>query len=235
MGVRGKAIKIDSAYSVGYFLPKMASQAHGFIWEAAIKYRAFRVLRPYPYTAPFDIPAEDNRFNGDENISIKTCKGDRAECGDPLRIFGYANYPTVTMIALRYKQDTSTTKKLQHIHEISIGGAATHDILFGAVTEEEVKELIALVKRLPPPGPGHDEIRAAVHAEKKRLNEKSGIIRFNPKMDSKGQKRIQCSIPKLSSFISAYPGLLISSTTEPIVRGVEIPTSIESVPRQRNY
>jgi hypothetical protein len=76
-------------------------------------------------------------------------------------------------------------------------------------------------------------MKAAVHAEKARLNAKSGAVKFNPKMDSGTQRRLQCSIPKVSSLMAAYPEMLISVSTEPIVRGTPIPRTIESGPRQR--
>jgi hypothetical protein len=84
-----------------------------------------------------------------------------------------------------------------------------------------------------PPGPGHAEQRAAVHAEKDRLNALSGVLRFNPKMDSKSQRRLQCSLPKLSAAVAAHPALLRSSTEEPVLRGAAIPQTVESGQRQR--
>ena len=211
----------------------MANQGHGFTWETAIKEQVFKNTKKYPYTAPFDIPAEDNTFNSSENISIKTACGDKAECGDVMRIFNYKDH-IVTMVVVQYEQVTPTQKKIMRIREIALGGAALHAILFGSVTAEEVKGLVDLVHTLPH-GPGNDDIRGAVHAEKDRLNAKSGAIRFNPKMDSKGQRRIQCSIVHLTQLLEAHPEMLLSSTTEPLVRGHAICATIESTPRQRNH
>ena len=211
----------------------MANQGHGFTWETAIKVAAFQNTQKYAYTAPFDIPAADNIFDPSENISIKVCGDDKAECADALRIFGYKDYPKITMIAVRWVQQTPTTKAIQRIYEVALGGPVINRILFGDVTEEELKALVQLMRQIPP-GPVSTSAKAAVHAEKTRLNQKSGIIRFNPKMDSKSQRRLQCSIPHLSAALAAHPEMLISSSAEPLVRGSAIPATIESGPRVRN-
>ena len=210
----------------------MANQAHGFTWESAIKSGAFGIVDQHiGYTSVFDIPAVHNTFNREENISVKVCGADKADCGDVRRISEYKNQK-VTMIIVRYAQDTPATKKIQQIYEINMGGHEAHAILFGSVTDDEINGLRQLMAALPA-GPLSPGARAAIHAEKARLNAKSGVIRFNPKMDSGTQRRLQCSIPKLSAFLEAHPELVISSTTDSVVRGAIIPSTIESGLRQR--
>jgi hypothetical protein len=211
------------------------SQAHGFAWENAIKAGSFRNTKSYPYTAVFDIPAADNPHDPTENISIKVygSSADTLDLGDALRIFSYEAYPIITLVAVAWTQETPTTKRLVSIKELAIGGPAAHAILFGSVTRADVEGLVALLRAVPP-GPGHAEQRAAVHTEKDRLNGLSGVLRFNPKMDSKSQRRLQCSLPRLSAAVAAHPALLLRSTEEPVLRGVAIPQTVESGARQRN-
>ena len=209
---------------------KMANQGHGFAWEAAITQGVFHV-GAQPYTAVFDIPGEENPLTPGENISIKVACADKAECGDACRIFNYEQSP-VTMIHIQWRQADPQTKQLERVREFSLGGAATHHALFGDVTDEEIRGLVQMMRAIPA-GPVSAAAKAAVHAEKERLNAKSGGIRFNPKMDSHSQRRLQCSIPKLSEFLAANPALLISDTTEPLVRGVPIPATVAGGPRQR--
>jgi hypothetical protein len=208
----------------------MANQGHGFAWENAITQGVFHV-GAQPYTATFDIPGEENPLTPGENISIKVACADKAECGDAYRIFNYEQNP-VTMIHLQWRQADPQTKQLTRVREFSLGGAATHRALFGDVTDEDIRGLVQMIRAIPA-GPVSAEAKAAVHAEKNRLNAKSGGIRFNPKMDSHGQRRLQCSIPHLSEFLAANPDLLISDTTEPLVRGVPIPATMAGGPRQR--
>ena len=209
----------------------MASQAHGFIWEDAIKRNVFHLTEVLPYTAIFDVPAERNPLNPQENVSIKCAGGDKAECGDAGRIFTYRD-AVVTLVHAQYSQRDEQTKALDRVREFSLGGAETHRILFGDVTQEEVNHLRQMIHAVPA-GPIAAATKAAIHAEKSRLNAKSGAIRFNPKMDSKKQRRLQCSIPKLSAFLAANPNLLISDTTEALVRGISIPATIASARRLR--
>ena len=209
----------------------MASQLHGFIWENAIKRSVFHLTEVLPYTAIFDVPAERNPLNAQENVSIKCAGGDKAECGDACRIFSYGD-AVVTLVHAQYSQRDEQTKALDRVREFSLGGADTHRILFGDVTLDEINGLVQIMRAIPA-GPIPAATKAAIHAEKSRLNAKSGAIRFNPKMDSKNQRRLQCSIPKLSDFLAANPSLLISDTTEALVRGIPIPATILSARRLR--
>ena len=210
----------------------MASQAHGFIWEDAIKRSVFHLTEALPYTAIFDVPAERNPLNAQENVSIKVASGDKAECGDACRIFSYGDV-VVTLVHAQYSQRDEQTKVLDRVREFSLGGADTHRVLFGDVTLDELNELNQSIRAIPA-GPIPAATKAAIHAKKNRLNAKSGSIRFNPKMDSKKQRRLQCSIPKLSAFLAATPTLLMSDTMEPLVRGVPIPAMVKSGRRRRH-
>jgi len=77
-----------------------------------------------------------------------------------------------------------------------------------------------------PPDRRDPELDRAIVARKKELNAKSGILRFNPKIDGHGQRRLQCSIPGFAKHCtSASPGA--------IVRGVPITASLVSPRRIR--
>jgi hypothetical protein len=214
------------------FLHKMANQGHGFLWENAITRDVFHLEEALPYTSVFDVDAAHNTLNPEENVSIKAACGDKAECGDAFRIFSYGD-AAVTMIHIQYRQRDPQTKELVRLREFRLGGAEAHRLLFGTVTQEEINALIQMTRAIPA-GPIPAATKAAIHAEKKRLNAKSGGIRFNPKMDSKNQRRLQCSIPKLSAFLTANPSLVVSDTTQPLVRGIPIPATVPSGRRQRN-
>ena len=59
------------------------------------------------------------------------------------------------------------------------------------------------------------------------------LINISPKVDSKNQRRVQCSIPKIDELFDKYPEFVISRTKEPIIRDFTITASIESGPRVR--
>ena len=82
----------------------MASQQHGFDIEDDIKRNVFKLDKKYPYTAIHDIRAEDNPFDSNENISIKTTTRSTVDFGSPLRIFNYSREQKHTAIIVILKQ-----------------------------------------------------------------------------------------------------------------------------------
>jgi hypothetical protein len=200
------------------------SQLHGFTWENEVK-RVFAVDAHADYTATHDIPKEVNPFNSMENISIKTTGSSTICMGDPLRIWDYSDAEINTGIVLRYRQEGGV-KRLERTHEITLNNRA---LLWGSLTREDIAELDALVRSMPR-GSRDVAIDAAISEKKKELNAKSGIVRFNPKIDSKVQRRLQCSIPNYESTV----GLIVSTTPGSVVRGVAISETIDSTSRVRN-
>jgi hypothetical protein len=59
-------------------------------------------------------------------------------------------------------------------------------------------------------------------------------INISPKVDSKSQRRVQCSIPKVDQLLAQFPEIIISRSVEPVVRQVPISGQIKSEPRVRN-
>jgi len=58
-------------------------------------------------------------------------------------------------------------------------------------------------------------------------------INISPKVDSKKQRRVQCSIPKVDQILSLFPDIIVSRTTDPIIRGITITSIINSARRIR--
>ena len=201
------------------------NQQHGFHWESEIKTTVFGLTGPDPYTAVHDVDRSRNTLNPNENVSIKTTGGATLCMGDALRVFHYEPGVDHTAIVVQFEQ-CGEEKVLTHVYELDL---TQKDILWGRITEEDIKALADLVRSMP-----RDirvpEIDRAIKEKKKELNAKSGAIRFNPKIDDHGQRRLQCSIPKFSTYV----GLIKSATPEPIVRGIEIPAVVLSGRRVRN-
>lgn len=202
-----------------------ANQQHGFLWEEEIKTKVFQVNVPAGYTDTHDIAKEHNRFDSNETISIKVTGSATLCMGDALRLYRYAPDETHTGIVVTYTQEDDT-KTLSGVYELNL---SDREALWGAVTEDEVKELDSLVRSMPA-GARDPELDRQIVAYKKALNAKSGFVRFNPKLDSKIQRRLQCSIPH---FPSAHR-LIRSSTAEALVRGIAITASLVSGRRVRH-
>lgn len=201
------------------------NQQHGFLWESEIKTKVFGLAGPDPYTAVHDVDRSRNSLNPNENVSIKTTGSDTLCMGDALRVFAYEDGVAHTCIAVRYEQ-SEDRKNLKNVYELDL---LQRELLWGRVTKEDVEELDRLVRSMPN-GQRTPEIDQAIKQKKKELNAKSGAIRFNPKIDSKNQRRLQCSIPKFPS----YPSLIKTATAEPLVRGIQIAAFVLSGRRVRN-
>jgi hypothetical protein len=201
------------------------NQRHGFLWETEIKTKVFNLAGFDPYTATHDVPRDRNTLNPNENVSIKTTGSDTLCMGDARRVFTYEGGVDHTCIAVRYAQE-GERKVLKQVYELDL---AQRRLLWGDVTQEDVEGLDALVRSMPV-GQRIPEIDRAITQMKNELNAKSGIVRFNPKLDSSSQRRLQCSIPKFSTRVP----FIKSVTQTPVVRGVEIAGSVPSGRRARN-
>lgn len=201
------------------------NQQHGFLWESEIKTKVFGLTGPDPYTAVHDVDRSRNTLNPNENVSIKTTGSDTLCMGDALRVFDYEDGVAHTCIAVRYTQGAEQ-KNLQNVYELDLN---QRELLWGRVTKQDIEELDALVRTMPA-GQRVADIDRAITQKKKELNAKSGVIRFNPKIDSKTQRRLQCSIPKFHRYTS----LVKSATTQPSVRGTTIAASVPTGRRVRN-
>lgn len=206
------------------------SQQHGFIIERHILRDVFKVPEDarIAYTSKDDLPCEFNSLNPGEAISIKTTTTNAVDMGNPFSIF-LCERPT-TLIVVRVRQDSPTTKAIQTITEIDLLKAKP--LLFGALTKKDLDDLNTLTKAIPAgtPTPGP---KAAAHAKKKEINSRSGAITFRVKVDSKTQRRIQCAFSNFPAFCAKHPEVVLSHSATPILRGCALPATIPSTVRQR--
>ena len=59
-------------------------------------------------------------------------------------------------------------------------------------------------------------------------------INISPKVDSKSQRRVQCSIPAFDNNLKKFITYSSSNDKPNVIRDIEIPVSIISKPRIRN-
>jgi hypothetical protein len=202
------------------------SQQHGFVWEA-------EVLRAYgldpsaargSYTQPHDIPAAKNTKAPGVNISIKTAGGKSVDMGDVLRIFNETEpgQEPLHLIVLFYDQD-GTTKRLRGISQVALTGRRAD--LFGKVSTEELEAYVASVRAIPA-GEPTAEARDAYKAGAAALNARMGALKIRPKVDSKNQRRVQCSF-------ADFPAFCDDLDASCVLYGHQIPRVIESGRRRR--
>jgi hypothetical protein len=208
------------------------SQVHGKTWETEILQNIYDLTpaqcESIPHGAKHDLPAELNRFDRC-NVSIKTAGNqNRVDLGDCLRVFDTVSSPEpYHMIVVIYKQ-TENTKKLEKFVKLDL--ELSRRELFGNIRRSEIVELVNTIKMVDTGRSKTPLESARIHRLKTELNARSGAIQFNPKLDSKNQRRLQCSFNSFQKFlINNENRILILEDEMP-----EISQEIESGRRLRN-
>lgn len=208
------------------------SQSHGLFWDSEIRVKCFGLPSCINDTTKYDISCENNKYNSNENISIKTSCNNNIDCGDILRFYDGDFDKQYTIILLRYNQ-FENKKKICEILEINYN-SKLRDILFGTISKKMIESYVNYIKNIPH-GPVPEEIKINYKKCKNKMQKEFNMkINISPKVDSHNQRRVQCSIPKLTQLLELYPEFVIYRTNEPIVRGIAISGEIESGPRIRN-
>jgi hypothetical protein len=185
------------------------SQAHGFILQDLLFTEIYGAtkeeLDAIVYTAKLDLPGELNRMDPGITISCKvTCNINRVDMADCLRVYdGIREGGSYHMLVAIYIQDdTTTTKRITELVEIDL--LSTTEALFGTVSREEIAALESAIKAVPRGrAPTADE-KKAIYTLRDGLHTKIGALQLAPKMDSKGQRRLQCSFNRFQHFLSEY-------------------------------
>ena len=206
------------------------SQAHGLFWDSEIRQKVFDLPECKNDTKKFDIDCVNNKYNPNENISIKTSGNKNIDCGDILRFYD-RDVLDITMILISYKQ-TNNHKTILEIIEINYT-EELRDILFGTITREILEEYVEQIKQIPT-GSVSSECKKEYITCKNELQKKYNMkINISPKVDSKKQRRVQCSIPNFDKLFAENPEFIISRTTDNSIRGVQITQQIVSTKRIR--
>jgi len=204
-------------------------QKHGFLWEKEIlKNRGVtdEELKSIKYTSKMDLPAHLDRLDK-TNVSIKTTNSSNVVCmADCLRIYDAITIDNpFHMIVIHYKQE-GDYKKVKTIIEIDL--KHSREELFGTLTREQIEQLDKAVKSVPQDRRPTKEERDQLFALQSSLQTQSGAIYFNPKIDSKKQRRLQCSFNKFQQFIEKNPQRIIAQSNTHEFRGGAITPEILS-------
>lgn len=202
------------------------SQEFGFQIENLVRTLVHKIPAVKNDTSIHDISKEENALDSTETQSIKTTGGNQIDCGDVLRLFDYNYKEKHTMIIFCYKQETSK-RVINRVVELNMN-EEFKKVLFGSVTREQIEELDTYIKGIPKNQKPTKEHSDSYKKMAKQLKEKSnGWISYAPKVDSKSQRRLQCSIRKLNTFIEKNNSLVLSNSTDSMLRGISIPKEHE--------
>lgn len=208
----------------------MESQRHGFTFENEVLKAYGLEPSSLPYTRAHDIPAEKNTKEPGFNISIKAAGNKSVDMGDILRIWDEAAGTPILLTVLFYQQE-GNTKKLTTVYQVDLTDSLTE--LFGTITKEQLEGYVVSVKAIPH-GPPTPEARAAYKNRAASLNEFMGFLQVRPKVDSKSQRRVQCSFPDFKAFCETNPHRVKAKIENGILHGYQLPLEIDSGRRLRS-
>lgn len=220
------------ALLAGARAPAREVQAHGLVFERWVLDTFFDSYRPDGYTQKWDVPATANRLPDPSLAGLpanpKAVKF-RAPVGlgDALRQYDI-DEPFLLVLGY-WEQTTPEEKHFVKILAPRVEPAAWR-ALWGPVTRADLERLDALIKdrSLTPAA-----ARRAAQDMKSRPPFSEAVFVLNPKIDTKGQRRLQCSLryadllKHLAPEVSPEPEL----TAPPALWGVPFPGPVPSAPR----
>ena len=200
-------------------------QRHGLVFEAWVRDTFFDGYQPPSYTQKWDIPASANKLHGGVPVNPKAAK-DRTpvDLGDALRQYDI-DEPFILVIG--YWRQDGDQKRFVNIVAPRIEPDAWHK-LWGPVTRADLEHLDAVIKdRTLSPA----EARRQAQAIKDAPPFTQSVIVVNPKIDSKNQRRLQCSLRFDDVFKFLAPDADQTPPETPSLWGVPFPGEVMSAPR----
>ena len=212
----------------------MEVQNHGVLFEDSV-IRAITGLSKdeyqnkleNAYTASMDVV---KGIESNANYSVKVSKdGKSIGCGDILRFIQHCRDTEFVMVVGAWRQITPEIKRYDCIYEFQIS-PKHYKKLWGGISEADVKPFVEYVKAI-------EEGKAAQLAHRREWKSRRqkiyddrgrGLCAIDAKIDSKKQRRVQCSI-KIQELIES--GIEhIKYETE--YKGIKLPYEQNSSPRQ---
>ena len=201
-------------------------QRHGLVFETWIRDTFFNGYVPTGYTQKWDIPASANLRHGGVPVNPKAAKyRTPVDLGDALRQYDIAE-PFILVVG--YWVQEGEEKRFVNI----VAPHITPDTwrkLWGPVTRADLEKLDALIKDR---SLDYREARKRAHAMKSAPPFSESVIQLNPKIDSKGQRRLQCSLRSDDLYHHLAPDAPQGVQKTPALWGVPFTERVKSGPRE---
>ncbi len=202
-------------------------QSHGYQWENWVRSTFFDGYEG-GYTDEWDVAKAANQKHGNLPISIKFAKyGTSVDLGDALRQFSI-NEPFLMIIG--YWKQEGDRKRIVNIVAPVITPEKWQS-LFEPINREDLVALDTMIKNRNLP---HREAAQQASQIKNAEPFTEAIMTLNPKIDSKNQRRLQCSLRFNYVFEHLVPGGDRSEQEKPTLFGTNAPPPFVSGPRQFN-
>ncbi len=196
-------------------------QNHGVVFEQWIRDTFFDGYAPESYTQKWDIPASANKRFGGIPVNPKATKVKGAvDMGDALRQF---DIQEPFWLIIGYWQQEGENKRFVNIVAQRVEPADWRK-LWGNITRADLERLDAAIKNTP----DYREARALAQQIKREPQFKTSIITLNPKIDSKSQRRLQCSLSWSKVFKYLVPTADPTSHEYPLLWGVPVDIEVAS-------
>ena len=171
----------------------MEVQAHGNYYEdlktrqiTGLSKDDYDALKENGYTSGMDIM---KGLLSPYDYSIKTTNGNKIDCGDILRRRQETDYNLVVGV---YEQcgdnkvfDTEYTFYIKPEHERK---------LWGKMNYNQLAEYCTYIKNIPAGKEAQQETKTERTVLKNCVEDKNALFKIHPKVDSKKQRRVQCSL-----------------------------------------
>ena len=200
-------------------------QQHGLIFEQWVRTTFFDGYKPARTTQKWDIPADVNKNFGGVPVNPKAVKyGTPVDLGDALRQHAI-DEPFILVVG--FWQQEGPEKRFVNIVSPRVDPGVWRK-LWGPVTRADLERLDAVIKdkSLTP-----EQARAAALRMKNAPPFTQSVIVLNPKIDSRTQRRLQCSLRFYDLFTHLVPGGNPTLQEQPALWGVAFPTTLASSPR----
>lgn len=202
-------------------------QRHGLIFERWVRNTFFEGYQPASYTQRWDIPASANRAHGNIPVNPKAIKyGSAIDLGDALRQY---EIDEPFLLIVGFWDQVGEEKKFVNLTAVEIQPEQWRK-LWGAITYADLQRFDALIKDQGPPV---EELRKLALKRKASPPFTGAVIQMNPKIDTHGQRRLQCSIRFNDFFDQLAPTADRQPQAQPTLWGTPYPGTIESKPRER--
>lgn len=179
----------------------MEVQAHGNSYESDVIMERtgytkdeYDALKGGGYTDEFDLV---NGLIVDYNGSVKSTGSNTVDCADIQKKMEHTEY---NLIVGQYDQ-VGDSKVFHTEYEFYIT-PADYGVLWGKMKREHIDAFVGYVKSIPKGKEAQQETKVARKVFKEEIEDKQALYTINAKVDSKSQRRVQCSL-KISELIAA--------------------------------
>ena len=179
----------------------MEVQAHGNYYEdlktrqiTGLGKAEYDALKENGYTSGMDIM---KGLLSISDYSIKTTNGNKIDCGDVLRRRQETDYNLVVGCYSQVGENkvfhTEYTFYIKPEHEQKLWGRMNYNLL---------AEYVNYIKNIPAGKKAQQETKTERTLLKNCVSDKNALVKIHPKVDSKKQRRVQCSV-KIKELIKA--------------------------------